>query len=262
MKYYFISFSLLIVLIIVNGCQSEPDAYFTNNKTCAFPNEVITFQNRTMNASEYLWDFGDGSTSNEQDPTHSYQTPGTYEVRMTALSKSGNKNDVYTTSIPVIENAFYLYGNVYPIENACLENYGWNYGNPNGHQFTLYLTGSGILETDTGLTGYGNLVWYSLFSPSADSLSEGTYQKNCDDLSAPYTSCTSYINIADLNDTLYHCYEIVEGLFNVSREGNQYIFEASATADWGNYSTSLFKMLFMDTVTYRDCRDKGKKTYK
>jgi cysteine-rich repeat protein len=34
----------------------------------------------------YAWTFGDGGTSTEQDPTHAYQTPGTYPVKVTASS--------------------------------------------------------------------------------------------------------------------------------------------------------------------------------
>jgi uncharacterized protein YodC (DUF2158 family) len=30
----------------------------------------------------YLWDFGDGNTSNERDPVHVYQQPGTYQINL------------------------------------------------------------------------------------------------------------------------------------------------------------------------------------
>ncbi|KZN66599.1 hypothetical protein N473_09405 [Pseudoalteromonas luteoviolacea CPMOR-1] len=32
----------------------------------------------------YLWDFGDGTTSTEESPTHEYSTPGIYTVSLTA----------------------------------------------------------------------------------------------------------------------------------------------------------------------------------
>ena len=37
----------------------------------------------------YLWDFGDGSTSNERNPTHAYATPGTYAVTLTIAREDG-----------------------------------------------------------------------------------------------------------------------------------------------------------------------------
>ncbi len=40
-------------------------------------------------ATEWLWDFGDGSTSREQHPVHAYAVPGTYEVKLTAVNHIG-----------------------------------------------------------------------------------------------------------------------------------------------------------------------------
>ncbi len=36
------------------------------------------------NATFWLWDFGDGSTSDEQNPVHQYTSPGTYQVSLSA----------------------------------------------------------------------------------------------------------------------------------------------------------------------------------
>jgi outer membrane protein assembly factor BamB len=38
----------------------------------------------------WLWNFGDGQTSNLQNPTHSYTTPGNYTVTLTVTDNSGN----------------------------------------------------------------------------------------------------------------------------------------------------------------------------
>jgi len=48
-----------------------------------------SFNNTSVNAVEYLWDFGDGNTSTEESPTHTYATANMYEVTLTVTSEGG-----------------------------------------------------------------------------------------------------------------------------------------------------------------------------
>lgn len=43
----------------------------------------------TFEVATYEWDFGDGTTSNEVNPTHAYSAPGTYLVQLTLISEDG-----------------------------------------------------------------------------------------------------------------------------------------------------------------------------
>jgi PKD repeat protein len=47
----------------------------------------------TNNSSEgnYLWDFGDGNTSDEFEPLHTYESAGLYEVCLTLISSCGDQ---------------------------------------------------------------------------------------------------------------------------------------------------------------------------
>lgn len=58
---------------------------FTANttQTCVYPS-TIQFSNLSENGITYLWDFGDGTTSTEMSPTHTYQTAGFFNVSLTA----------------------------------------------------------------------------------------------------------------------------------------------------------------------------------
>lgn len=48
---------------------------------------TVTFHNfSTGYGGRYLWDFGDGDTSSEQHPVHTYMTEGKYTVRLTTTS--------------------------------------------------------------------------------------------------------------------------------------------------------------------------------
>ncbi|MFC4263332.1 PKD domain-containing protein [Ferruginibacter yonginensis] len=58
----------------------------------------INFTNQSTNATSYLWEFGDGTTSTLANPTHTYTTGGNFVVRLTAYSTNapGNICDAYT----------------------------------------------------------------------------------------------------------------------------------------------------------------------
>ena len=57
---------------------------------------VVSFTNSSVNATGYLWDFGDGDTSTLEEPVHSYDN-GDYTARLIAASSC----DADTVSIPV-----------------------------------------------------------------------------------------------------------------------------------------------------------------
>jgi fibronectin type 3 domain-containing protein len=42
--------------------------------------------------ASFLWDFGDGSTSSESQPSHIYSTPGEYDVTLSVEDPAGNKS--------------------------------------------------------------------------------------------------------------------------------------------------------------------------
>jgi gliding motility-associated-like protein len=65
----------------------NPVAAFTATDVCA--GFTTTFVNTSTPAgSTYVWNFGDGNTSNQDNPTHQYATAGTYSV--TLVARLGN----------------------------------------------------------------------------------------------------------------------------------------------------------------------------
>ncbi|MEZ4910896.1 MAG: PKD domain-containing protein [Saprospiraceae bacterium] len=59
----------------------------------------VVFTSQIQNGTIVNWDFGDGFTSTETNPTHTYAAQGTYDVTLTAQNSCGN--DVYTESVLV-----------------------------------------------------------------------------------------------------------------------------------------------------------------
>ncbi|MBK8876518.1 MAG: PKD domain-containing protein [Bacteroidetes bacterium] len=60
---------------VIPACITQPTLF---NSYYADPSTVVT----------YAWDFGDGSTSTVQNPTHTYAIPGYYEVALTVTTPS------------------------------------------------------------------------------------------------------------------------------------------------------------------------------
>jgi PKD repeat protein len=67
--------------------STAPCPSFVYNIKCS--NQVY-FKNTTKSSyNSVLWDFGDGSTSNEVNPNHTYLLPGDYEVQLTMCNELG-----------------------------------------------------------------------------------------------------------------------------------------------------------------------------
>jgi PKD repeat protein len=73
----------------------------------------VHFRNSSINADTYLWDFGDNTTSAEQNPSHTYSEPGTFIVRLTVKNIAGQST--HNGSITVYQKPTAAF-NVYPTE--------------------------------------------------------------------------------------------------------------------------------------------------
>ncbi|WP_164891098.1 PKD domain-containing protein [Botryobacter ruber] len=71
---------------VVSG--AEPEAKFSASSFCQ--KDAVTFKDESTlsfgTIKRWEWDFGDGSTSDEQHPTHLYTTPGLKTVKLTVYS--------------------------------------------------------------------------------------------------------------------------------------------------------------------------------
>ncbi|MEL6674397.1 MAG: PKD domain-containing protein [Bacteroidota bacterium] len=80
--------------------QPEAD-YFTSQATGCEGMEV-NFLPNSPNALSYQWDFGDGSpVSNEENPTHVYNSVGSYAVTLTTVGEGGCISSVQKVTIEV-----------------------------------------------------------------------------------------------------------------------------------------------------------------
>ncbi|MFN0275604.1 MAG: PKD domain-containing protein [Chitinophagales bacterium] len=65
-----------------------PDANITGSPLNGCAPVTVEFTNSSVDAVTYEWDFGDGTTSSESTPSHTFTEPGTYTVYFTAIDES------------------------------------------------------------------------------------------------------------------------------------------------------------------------------
>ena len=90
-----------VTLVATNGCSTgttsenitvydKPTLNFAANNTDGCDGLKVTFKNTVENGVGYFWDFGDGTTSTDNSPTHVYNGVGkSFTVTLTATSQFG-----------------------------------------------------------------------------------------------------------------------------------------------------------------------------
>ncbi|HWR24769.1 MAG TPA: PGF-pre-PGF domain-containing protein, partial [Methanosarcina sp.] len=78
-----------------------PLANFNANPTSGYAPLAVQFTDRSHNATGWTWYFGDGATSYEQSPAHTYASAGTYTVNLTV--SNGNSTASKTATINVYQ---------------------------------------------------------------------------------------------------------------------------------------------------------------
>ncbi|MCB0736856.1 MAG: PKD domain-containing protein, partial [Bacteroidetes bacterium] len=136
---------------VVIAEQGEPVADFKFNTVCQgdttrFFDGSYTFS--IYSISSWDWDFGDGKTSTDQNPTHVYAQAGTYKVRLVAnTNKPGTADTVYkivTVEKPNIDfemstnlsKEFITFTDA--TSGATVVSWNWNFGDPNSLSNTAF----------------------------------------------------------------------------------------------------------------------------
>jgi PKD repeat protein len=91
------------------GGDSEavtPEANFVADVRNGYPDLEVTFTDLSEGSPrEWLWDFGDGNTSTEEDPRHIYSEPGSYNVTLQVTYANGSDIEIRNRYIEVYDAA-------------------------------------------------------------------------------------------------------------------------------------------------------------
>jgi PKD repeat protein len=89
--------------LIASASGSEPPtaSFISNISSGTVPLTVSFTDQSSNNPTSWQWDFGDGGTSTQRNPTHTYNTEGTYTVSLTATNSYGSDTEEKTDYITV-----------------------------------------------------------------------------------------------------------------------------------------------------------------
>ncbi len=94
--------------LIAVGQTAPVRAQFTSSSRLGSDRTVVQFIDQSSgNISSWSWDFGDGATSNEQNPSHTYAVPGAYTVSLTVTEPGGSQTESKTDFVHNIIGLIY-----------------------------------------------------------------------------------------------------------------------------------------------------------
>jgi len=133
-----------VCLTVTNPCSTDSLCSTVTVVVCSTPvasytstaNDLtVTLADASTGATSWSWDFGDGNTSNAQNPVYTFSTAGTYYVCLTA--NSGCATDVFCDSItvsscPAVVAAFTFTDSLLTVDFNDLSigagNWSWDFG--------------------------------------------------------------------------------------------------------------------------------------
>lgn len=139
-----------------------PYTQFTLNPSQGEAPLKVSFFDQSTNATSYFWNFGNGVTSTEQNPTNLYLHPGNYEVTLVTENSAGCK-DSMTFEFVVVKEGFTWF-----LPNSFTPN-----GDNNNEIFRPYFPD--FVEYTLGIFDrWGNVIYQST---SVDGSWDGTLDK-------------------------------------------------------------------------------------
>ncbi|MBO4873873.1 MAG: PKD domain-containing protein [Bacteroidales bacterium] len=243
------SLKLLLIVaisaIVFSGCAKDPLALFSVDSDVVYVGDEVTFKNASVDADSYYWDFGDGKSSTEFSPKHTYEVAGTYTVYLHANTKKNAS--VASLVITVKKHNEFVVNNIhYPItEFQVIREEAVN----GGMNYYLYFYNKNELIYNSStewFSGSGNMLEIDLY---ANSLVAGTYRYNTS-VTPILGTCnwlelfTDYNFDTDNGSSIY----ANSGSVVVTKDGNNYTFDIEFTDDNGVKVTGYVECTITATV--------------
>ncbi|WP_232468286.1 PKD domain-containing protein [Alkalitalea saponilacus] len=126
------------------------------------PDDSPAFINRSIGATSYLWDFGDGVTSTDFSPTHQYSGVGVYDVTLQVSNNDGCTDQyVFREALTVEQGGDLAFPNAFTPNPSGPSGGRYELGDRRNHVF-YPTTQKGIIEYQLQIyTRWGELIFES-----------------------------------------------------------------------------------------------------
>ena len=156
--------------------QNDPTAAFTfNPQTFTDVNQEVTFSNNSQGATSYTWDFGEGTTSETTNPSHTYfNTEDGVVITLTAISEFGCTHTI-DHFIPYDEQEIYYIPNTFTPDgdnfNQVFSPVFYSGFDPYNFSMLIFNRwGEVVFETHNSEVG-----WDGSFGPTVGLVADGMY---------------------------------------------------------------------------------------
>src|SRR5574337_1446380 len=124
------NFLITCISTIAIAASSFAQASFSMDTSAGCAPVCVNFTDQATGATAWQWNFGDASTSTQQNPSHCYANPGTYQVTLIETFASGNDTAIDLVNIyanPVASFTYSVSGNTVTFTDQSTNAATWNW---------------------------------------------------------------------------------------------------------------------------------------
>ncbi len=155
-------------------------------------NHSILISNTATNANEVVWDFGDGQTSTELNPSHVYTKSGKYSIKQTVRNGSCTADTTIGTILVISECMLYIPNAISPNDDGINDKFEITGGKLAQFELKIYDRWGGLIHQSNDISA----TWDAKIAQQP--IKSGTYiyviTGNCD---SEQISLSGLINLID-----------------------------------------------------------------
>jgi len=171
----------VVIAAMLSSCGEDPvipTAEFSYEPAEIIQYDEVAFMNTSTDADSYAWDFGDGGSSTDMDPTYMFSNSGTFTIKLVASNADGENETEQNIVVSEAVNEYTIADTTYSVDSDMF----WYQSSMGGDPYLRLLTSVAGQENPDLLKIYPNMGLNELpgtypweAKPSMGSATAGTY---------------------------------------------------------------------------------------